>query len=154
MSSDPPVDPQLSRQRLSRPKLFMETAKLYAMRSSCLRAHVGAVAIREGRVVAAGYAGAPAGQRECMLDGCILENGKCVRSVHAEANLVSWAARTGTMLRNCEVYCTHFPCLNCAKLLHNAGIQTVVWESQYESQSAREHDQVLDLLDLRDYQYR
>lgn len=123
-SEDPQVleDPHLSRQRLSRPDLFMSAAMLYARRSSCLRAQVGAVAIREGRIVSAGYVGAPAGMPDCTSNGCEIENGGCIRSVHAEANLIAWAARTGTPLQGTEVYCTHSPCLACAKLLINVGI--------------------------------
>lgn len=126
MSSEDPQeleDPHLSRQRLSRPDLFMGAAVLYARRSSCLRAQVGAVAVREGRIVSAGYVGAPAGMPDCISNGCDLgPDGGCIRSVHAEANLIAWAARTGTPLQGTEIYCTHAPCLSCAKLLINVGI--------------------------------
>jgi len=88
-----------------------------------------------------------------MQEGCIIENSKCVRSVHAEANLVSWAARTGTKLEFAEIYCTHFPCLNCAKLLHNAGVRFVVWDLPYKSQSDLEHEAVVKLISLKEFKY-
>lgn len=123
MSSDPAQPPGPRRQRLSRPELFMSVADLYAGRSSCLRANVGVVAVKEGRIIAAGYVGAPSGMPHCLDVGCeIGPDGGCIRSVHAEANMVAWAARTGTALEGTEVYCTHQPCLSCAKLLLNAGI--------------------------------
>lgn len=106
--------------RLSREKLFMHVAFLYGERSSCVRAKVGVVAVREGRIVAAGYCGAPQSQPHCLDVGCDLEDDRCVRTVHAEANLVAWAARTGTPLEGCEVYCTYYPCYTCAKLIANA----------------------------------
>jgi dCMP deaminase len=145
--------PEQTRRRLSRPRLYMEAATLYSRRSSCLRAHVGVVAVRDGRIIAAGYAGAPAGERECMLDGCIIENEHCTRSVHAEANLIAWAARTGTALEGTDIYCTHYPCLTCAKLLHNAGVDSVVWLYPYESQSDRDRERVYDLINVVEYGY-
>lgn len=132
MSSDRLVDPQLSRKRASRPELFMNIAELYAGRSSCLRANVGAVAVREGRIVATGYVGAPSGMPHCLDVGCDIGPDRgCIRSVHAEANLVAWSARTGTALQGTEIYCTHLPCYACAKLLCNAGISKFVWQLPY-----------------------
>jgi len=143
----------LPTKRLSRPELFMHIASLYASRSTCRRASVGAVAIRDGRVVAAGYCGAPTGQPHCLDKECVVVDGHCTRSVHAEANLVSWAARTGTPLEDVEIYCTHFPCLNCAKLLRNAGVRYVVWEKPYESQSVGDSRAVAQLIVLKEYRY-
>lgn len=118
-------------ERLSRPDLFMGVAELYGQRSSCPRANVGAVAVRDGRIIAAGYCGAPSGLRHCTDIGCdIGPDGGCTRSVHAEANMIAWAARTGTELEATEVYCTHQPCYNCAKLLANAGI-TALHAAEY-----------------------
>jgi dCMP deaminase len=122
---------KLTAQRLSRPELFMSAAMLYARRSSCLRAQVGAVAVREGRIVSAGYVGAPAGMPDCIANGCEIENDGCIRSVHAEVNLIAWAARTGTPLQGTEIYCTYTPCLNCAKLLINVGITKYYFMTDY-----------------------
>lgn len=105
---------------------------MYGQRSSCLRANVGTVAIREGRIIAAGYCGAPHGLPHCTSVGCEVVDGHCIRSVHAEANLVAWAARTGTSLESTTMYCTHEPCRNCAKLIANAGIEMVWYGEAYE----------------------
>jgi len=125
---------KLTAQRLSRPNLFMSVAHLYGQRSSCLRAKVGAIAVREGRIVAAGYVGAPSGERHCLDVGCDIENGGCIRSVHAEANLIAWAARTGVPLQGTQIYCTHSPCLTCAKLLINVGISEFIYDFPYRDE--------------------
>ena len=117
--------------RLSRNELFFETARLYGRRSSCPRAQVGVIAIRDGRITAAGYVGAPRGMPHCLDVGCFIENEGCIRSVHAEANMVAWAAREGIPLKGTDVFCTHLPCLACAKLLANAGIASLFYEQPY-----------------------
>jgi len=117
--------------RLSRIELFYEIARLYGRRSSCPRADVGVIAIRDGRITAAGYVGAPQGMPHCLDVGCLIEGGGCVRSVHAEANMVAWAAREGISLKGTNVFCTHLPCLACAKLLANAGIASLHYENSY-----------------------
>jgi dCMP deaminase len=118
-------------QRLSRNELFANVAQLYGQRSTCPRANVGVVAVRDGRVVAAGYNGAPKGHDHCLNVGCEMENDHCVRSVHAEANLISWAAREGIRLHGTTIYITHTPCKHCAKLLINAGVSAVYIENEY-----------------------
>lgn len=128
------TSPRASRpERLSRPQLFREVARLYGLRSSCPRADVGVVAIRDGRIVATGYCGAPRGQAHCLEVGCLIVEGHCVRSVHAEANMVAWAARVGISIDNTEIYSTHEPCHNCAKLLANAGVFIVYYEHDYQN---------------------
>lgn len=121
----------MSSERISRVELHMEMARLYGRRSTCPRADVGIVAIRDRRVVAAGYNGAPAGLPHCLDIGCDLVGGNCVRTTHAEANLVAWAARTGTPLEGTYAYCTWSPCYDCAKLLSNTGITGLIWEKEY-----------------------
>lgn len=120
------------RQRASRHDTFMGVAQLFGRRSSCPRASVGCVATLEGRIIASGYVGAPSGQPHCIDVGCELEGGHCVRTIHAEANLVAWAARVGTPLLGSTVWCTHSPCHRCAQLLANAGISQVVWAIRYD----------------------
>lgn len=109
----------------------MDVARLYARRSSCPRASVGVVAVREGRIVGAGYNGAPSGLSHCVTVGCDVVDGVCRRAVHAEANLVAHAAKTGTPLDGTHVYTTHSPCHNCAKLLLNAGVLAITFEAEY-----------------------
>lgn len=122
--------------RLPRPTLFMEIAHLFGRRSSCPRAAVGCIAVLEGRIVATGYVGAPHGQAHCIDVGCQLVDGHCVRTIHAESNLIAWAARTGTPLLGTTVWCTHSPCLRCAQLMVNAGITGLVWDHIYTNQGA------------------
>lgn len=125
----------------------MQTAHHFALRATCSRAHVGTVLSREGRILSTGYNGAPAGMPHCdhscdcadFLTGdrihahaneCrVLQ--PCDITVHAEANAVAWAARTGVMTNDSELHTTVSPCLSCAKLLINAGVVRVVYQEQY-----------------------
>jgi dCMP deaminase len=116
--------------RISRVRLFLSIAHLFGQRSTCPRAQVGAIAVWRGRIIASGYVGAVSGQPHCAESGCDMQDGHCVRTVHAEANVVAWAARAGVSLNGATLYCTHGPCLNCAKLLINAGIVTVVYREK------------------------
>lgn len=132
--------------RISREDLFMEIAHMTGERSTCPRAQVGCVATREGRLIAMGYNGAPAKMPHCLDVGCqiVVERREdiddpnlelvqhCVRSVHAEANLIAWSARTGTVLAHAELYTTHGLCTNCAKLCINAGIEVVRYCKEYD----------------------
>lgn len=135
-------DPQARREdevrgaRPSRDEVFLRTALLFAQRSTCTRGHVGAVAVQDRRIVATGYNGAPPGAPECIRPGvgCDLSLGGeagCQRAIHAEANLVAWAARHGTSLLGATVYCTHSPCGACARLLLAAGISRFAFLKEY-----------------------
>lgn len=117
--------------RLTRGDLFMAVARLYARRSSCRRASVGAVAIVQGRIIATGYNGAPAGMDDCLDNDCILREGHCIRAIHAEANLIAWAARTGVELNRAHLFSTHAPCVGCSQLILQAGFVTLVYEQDY-----------------------
>lgn len=136
MSSDPGQGGPRPK-RLSRPALFMAIAHLFGQRSSCPRAEVGAVAVKDGRIIATGYVGAPSGQAHCNEIGCKMEAGHCVRTIHAEANLVAWAARVGTPLVGAILYCTHSPCLKCAQLIANAGISELHYHQTYNLYAVR-----------------
>src|SRR5690606_26325424 len=119
--------------RIGRDALLMEMARLLAKRSTCTRRQVGALAAIEGRVLATGYNGVPSGQTHCIDRGhCVAdEDGGCQDSVHAEANLVAFAAKHGIGLRGAGVYTTCAPWVVCAKLLINAGIVRVVYGELY-----------------------
>lgn len=110
----------------------MRTAQLWAERSTCSRLQVGCVIHREGRILVQGYNGAPAGLPHCPDIGKPPhhEPENC-RAVHAEQNAIAWAARTGVMLEGAELVCTHQPCLNCARLIINAGVGRVVYDAGY-----------------------
>lgn len=110
----------------------MRLAVVVSTRGTCLRASVGAIIVQEGRIISTGYVGAPSGQPDCLSSGCeIGDDGGCSRTVHAEANAIAFAARFGTRTDGAELHCTHAPCLPCAKLIVNAGIQRFVYDLPY-----------------------
>jgi dCMP deaminase len=115
----------------------MEVARTVATRATCPRASVGAVLVREQRILTTGYNGAPRHVAHCTEVGCELVAGHCVRSTHAEANAVVQGALHGVGLDGAIAYCTHQPCVNCAKLLISAGIARVVYEEAYEDPFSR-----------------
>lgn len=123
--------------RLDRLDLYLRAAHLFARRSTCPRASVGAVIVQDNRIVAHGYNGAPAGLAHCTTVGCLIgPNDGCVRATHAEANAIASAARRGVVaLDQGECYLTHSPCLECARLLITAGISRVVFHHRYRDQS-------------------
>lgn len=112
---------------------FMATALLIASRSSCERLHVGCVIVSAGqqknRIIAAGYNG--------FLPGALhvskMRDGHEQATVHAEQNAISDAARRGVSLEGATVYITHFPCINCAKILAAAGIRVIKYHSDYRN---------------------
>lgn len=112
---------------------FIEMAALVATRSTCPRRQVGAVLVREHRVIATGYNGAPAGQPHCIDVGCLLENGHCVRTIHAELNALLQCSRYGIATVGVDLYCTDMPCRYCARALVQAGIQRIYYQRPYES---------------------
>ena len=119
---------------VSRPgwdEYFMEVARTVATRATCPRASVGAVIVREHRILTTGYNGAPRGVAHCSETGCEMVGGHCVRSTHAEANAVVQGALHGVGLADATAYCTHQPCVNCAKLLISAGVARIVYDAAY-----------------------
>ena len=125
--------------RLERDELYFGMTFLLAARGTCLRAKVGCVIVRDGRVVSTGYVGSPAGTPHCLDEGCITDStGSCIRTVHAEANAIAFAAKVGIKLEGSTLYCTHRPCLSCAKLIVNAGIKEVKYLSRYGSEAGEQ----------------
>jgi len=123
-------------ERISRDEMLMRMAVVVSNRGTCTRAYVGAVIAREGRVISTGYVGAPSGLAHCLDVGDeIGPDGGCARTVHAEANAIAFAARSGTSTEDAELYCTHSPCRACAKLIINAGITRFVYEHPYRDAS-------------------
>ncbi|UZE92533.1 MAG: cytidine/deoxycytidylate deaminase family protein [Methanosarcinales archaeon] len=125
---------------------FMEIASVVAKRSTCLRNQVGAVIVRDKRIIATGYNGAPKGLPHCLDIGCIREQNnipsgerhELCRAVHAEQNAILQAAIHGVSTENATMYCTHQPCILCAKMMINAGIKKVVYANQYPDTEALE----------------
>jgi dCMP deaminase len=118
---------------------FMNIARAVASRSTCSRRSVGAIVVKDKRILATGYNGAPAGLRHCdHAGGADMRDGHCARSTHAEQNAIVQAAKYGTPIDGATVYCTDQPCLTCAKLLVNAGVHRVVFEGEYPDELAVE----------------
>ena len=123
--------------KTSRPTIdeyFLKIASVVAERSTCLRHHVGAVAVRDKHILATGYNGAAAGLRDCLELGCLrdekeIPSGKMqeiCRAIHAEQNVIIQASLHGISLEGASIYCTHTPCILCAKMLANARIARFV----------------------------
>lgn len=125
---------------------FMEITKLVASRSSCLRRSVGAVLVKDKRILATGYNGAPAGMKHCEEVGCLREKlhvpsgerHELCRGLHAEQNAIIQAARQGTEIVGSTLYCTTAPCSLCAKMLINAGVVRIIYEGNYPDERAME----------------
>jgi len=127
---------------INRPSLdeyFLEIAFVVGKRATCLRNNVGAVIVRDKRILSTGYNGAPSGMEHCLEIGCIrdLENipsgtrhEKC-RAVHAEQNAIIQAAIHGVSIAGATIYCTHQPCILCTKMIINSNIKRVVYATSY-----------------------
>ena len=122
--------------RISFEDLFVETTKLVAKRSSCVKAQQAALLIKDNRIISFGYNGPPAGTLNCLEDGgeeiCGKDsNGSCFLGVHAEQNAIGYAARNGIDTEGCIIYCTMTPCISCAKLVSAAGIKEFYYIDEY-----------------------
>lgn len=118
---------------------FMEIAKLVAKRSTCLRRKVGALVVKDRRILATGYNGTPSGIRHCSEVGCLREKLKVssgerhelCRGLHAEQNVLLQASLHGVSLKESSIYVTNQPCIICTKMIINAGIREVVMSDNY-----------------------
>jgi dCMP deaminase len=119
---------------------FMEIVNAVAQRGTCLRARCGCVIVRDNVLLSTGYNGAPKGAEQCDEDGCLIKEVKhadghvskhCKRTVHAEANAVLQAAKNGVAIKDAALYCGMTPCRDCAMLIVNSGIKTVVVKEDY-----------------------
>lgn len=128
-------------------EIFMEIAYAWAKRATCLRRRVGAVIAKEKQQLTAGYNGAPRGVPHCAeLGGCLREKLKIpsgqrheiCRGTHAEQNAITQAAKFGISIEGSTLYCNCFPCVICAKMILNAGIATVVYDSDYDDPLSKE----------------
>ena len=125
---------------------FMKMALLVSERSTCKRRQVGAVLVKNNQIIASGYNGAPKRVLHCVISGCVREKNKIpagenhelCRGVHAEQNSIVQAALNGTSLQGAVLYCTHFPCSICAKIIINAEIDTVYVLQDYPDKLAKE----------------
>jgi len=118
---------------------FMDIAHLVAKRSTCRRRAVGALLVKDKRILSTGYNGAPSGLKHCLDIGCLREElniasgerHELCRGIHAEQNAIIQAALHGVSIKDATLFCTNQPCLICAKMLINAGITKVYYHSGY-----------------------
>lgn len=123
----------------------MNIAKEVATRSTCDRKHVGAVVVRDKSILATGYNGSVRGLGHCDDEGHLMEDGHCVRTVHAEANAIVQAARNGMRIDGASIYVTASPCWGCFRLIANAGIVKVVFGEFYRDQKIFDVSQKLGI---------
>ncbi|MBI4950862.1 MAG: dCMP deaminase family protein [Myxococcales bacterium] len=124
----------MSDKRASWDEYFMRIAREVASRSTCHRKHVGAVIVRDKCILATGYNGSLRGHAHCDEVGHMMEDGHCVRTIHAEANAVIQAARHGARIDGADIYVTASPCWNCFKMVANAGIRRIVYGEFYRDE--------------------
>lgn len=140
--------------RPTRSQIYMEVARVLAKRSTCTRGQVGAVLVLDGRIIATGYNGSPPGAAHCTDVGCDIpeENPSlgCQRTLHAESNVIAFAARHGQGTQGSVLYCTHGPCLKCAQLIASAGIGGIIYETPYRLSAGLE---LLDYLSIPTKQF-
>jgi dCMP deaminase len=124
----------MSETRASWDEYFMNIAQAVATRSTCSRKHVGSVIVRDKVILSTGYNGSIRGLPHCDEVGHMLEDGHCVRTIHAEANAVIQAATHGTRIEGAGIYVTASPCWSCFKMIANAGIKRVVYGEFYRDE--------------------
>lgn len=125
---------------------FMDIAILVAKRSTCLRRAVGALLVKDKRILATGYNGAPSGIRHCKEVGCLRESmniasgerHELCRGIHAEQNAIIQAAYHGVQIQGADLYCTNLPCLICSKMIINAGIKKIYYRDGYADELSKD----------------
>ncbi|TYC48507.1 ComE operon protein 2 [Weissella muntiaci] len=122
-------------ERINWPKYFALQATMLASRSTCTRLHVGAVIVKDGRIIASGYNGSVAGTPHCSDVGDLIVDGHCIRAVHAEQNALLQLAKMGISGDGAEIYVTDFPCVHCTKFLLQAGIRKINYLRNYNNDS-------------------
>ena len=123
---------------------FGQIADLVATRSTCLRRKIGAVLVREKRILSTGYNGAPQGMDHCLDIGCLRdqlgipsgERQELCRAIHAEQNAIIQAARHGISITGATLYCTNQPCVICTKMLINSGVKKIYYRDGYPDELA------------------
>ena len=134
---------------MSRPswdEYFISIAETVSTRSTCLRRKVGAVFVKDRRIISTGYNGPPSGLKHCEEVGCLREKfgvpsgerHELCRGLHAEQNAIIQSALHGVSTKGAILYCTHCPCSLCTKMLINAGITRVIYKKGYPDWLAKE----------------
>ncbi len=137
---------------------FMAITILVSKRSTCIRRSVGAVIVKDKRILATGYNGAPSGITHCSEVGCLRdqlnvpsgEKHELCRGIHAEQNAIIQAAFHGVSIKGATLYCTNQPCSICAKMIINSGIKNIFYQEGYADSMSRQmlKDADVDLIKL------
>ena len=135
---------------------FIKLAHEVSSRTTCMRRAVGAVIVKENRILATGYNGVPRGMRHCDEVGCLRDQlgvpsgqrQEICRGLHAEQNAIIQAARYGIDISDSKIYITTQPCITCAKMLINAGITEIIYTDPYPDELS------LGMLDEAGINYR
>lgn len=125
---------------------FMDIASLVARRATCIRRAVGAVIVKDLRILSTGYNGAPSGVSHCSETGCLRKQlnvasgmrHELCRGIHAEQNAIIQAAYHGVSIKGATLFCTHLPCSICAKMIINAGILNIIYLDGYADEMSKE----------------
>lgn len=125
---------------------FMEMLDVVKKRSTCLRRQVAAIIVKDKRIIATGYNGAPSGLLHCSEVGCIREqkdipsgeHHELCRGIHAEQNAIIQSAMYGVGVRDATIYITHSPCVLCAKMIINSGMSRIVYKGDYPDELSLE----------------
>jgi len=139
------MDRKKTKKRPSWDEYFLEVACLVAKRATCLRRSVGAVLVKDKRILATGYNGSPKGMAHCLDTGCLRDKLKVpsgqrqelCRGLHAEQNVLIQSALYGISSENSTLYVTNQPCVICAKMIINAGIKEIVISDGYPDELAK-----------------
>jgi dCMP deaminase len=135
--------------RITRDRYFMGIALLTKERATCPRLQVGAILVKENRIIMSGYNGVPSGMNHCADVGCSIHDNHCIAALHAEANVLIQCSKTGTSTDGSILYVTHRPCVHCLKLIISAGVKEIVYNEDY--QDKRITKEFLDQIKMRRY---
>src|SRR5512145_1261541 len=139
------IEADVTRDRASWDEYFMGIALQVASRSTCDRKHIGAVVVRDRMILTTGYNGSIRGLPHCDDVGHLMQEGHCIRTVHAEANAIAQAARNGVRLEGGGIYVTASPCFNCFKLIANSGLVRIVFGEFYRDERIFEFSRELGI---------
>lgn len=132
--------------RPSRHEYYMGIARSVSLRATCSRAHVGALLVVGDRIIATGYNGSPPGLPHCDDVGHDMEDGHCIRVIHAEENALVQAALHGTSTKGALCYCTTQPCVRCTGRLFAAGIRRIIYQDVYRSMSEADTERLQEFI--------
>lgn len=117
-------------ERINRDALNIQIASLLALRGTCKRLQVGAIIVKDKRIICSGYNGPLSKMPHCSDKECDIDK-PCERAIHAEANIIGYASKNGIKLEGTTLYCTHQPCIKCAELIILSGILEVYFLNSY-----------------------